>query len=81
MDQRLLPLRTALILLLASLTGVAVGILTALAGDGAPRSVLGGLAAAGLAVPFFDRVIASDPGEERRRESERAGAREGNGNG
>ncbi|SFX60704.1 hypothetical protein SAMN02787144_1004269 [Streptomyces atratus] len=35
-----------------------MGGLTALAGEGAPRSLLAGLAAAGLAVPFFNRQLA-----------------------
>ncbi|MCS0637513.1 hypothetical protein NX801_17940 [Streptomyces sp. LP05-1] len=61
MDRSLLSLRAALVLLLAALAGVGAGVLTALAGEGAARGTLCGLAAAGLAVPFFDRLIADDP--------------------
>ncbi|WP_461008932.1 hypothetical protein [Streptomyces capparidis] len=53
-------MRSTLVLLLGSLTGIGAGVLTALADGGAPRGVLYGCAAAGLAVPFFDRLIAAD---------------------
>ncbi|WKX69047.1 hypothetical protein [Streptomyces sp. XD-27] len=81
MDQPLLSLRTTLVFLLASLAGATTGILTALAGEGAPRSVLGGLAAAGLAVPFFNHLIASEPDQGRQRGHAGVGDREGNGRG
>ncbi|MEU1372212.1 hypothetical protein ABZ442_00930 [Streptomyces triculaminicus] len=64
----MLSLRTTLVFLLALLAGTAGGVLTALAGEGTPRSVLAGLAAAGLAVSFFDRLIAAEPGSEPRSE-------------
>ncbi|MBO0654461.1 hypothetical protein J1792_17235 [Streptomyces triculaminicus] len=85
MDRPLLSLRTTLVFLLALLVGTAGGVLTALAGEGTPRSVLAGLAAAGLAVSFFDRLIAAEPGPEpggdRRRGAVDAGAGVGEGQG
>lgn len=64
MNRPLLSLRTTLVFLLALLVGTGGGVLTALAGEGTPRSVLAGLASAGLAVSFFDRLIAAEPGPE-----------------
>ncbi|GAA2229817.1 hypothetical protein GCM10010360_61420 [Streptomyces nogalater] len=49
-----------MVLLLALLTGAAASGLTAVAGEGAARSLLAGLAATGLAVPFFNRLIAAE---------------------
>ncbi|MGA5114673.1 hypothetical protein [Streptomyces pseudogriseolus] len=60
MDRPLLSLRSALIFLLALLTGGAASGLTAVAGEGPARSLLAGLAAIGLAVPFFNCLIASE---------------------
>lgn len=60
MDRPLLLLRSALIFLLALLTGGAASGLTAVAGEGAARSLLAGLAATGLAVPFFNHLIATE---------------------
>ncbi|WP_326586279.1 hypothetical protein [Streptomyces sp. NBC_01294] len=60
MDHSLLSLRAALVLLLAALAGAVAGVLTAFAGEGTARSLLCGLAAAGLAVPFFNRLVAAD---------------------
>jgi hypothetical protein len=64
-DRPLLSLRSALIFLLALLVGGAASGLTAVAGEGAARSLLAGLAATGLAVPFFNRLIAveDNPGQ------------------
>jgi hypothetical protein len=59
-DRPLLSLRSALIFLLALLTGGAASGLTAVAGEGAARSLLAGLAATGLAVPFFNHLIATE---------------------
>ncbi|MFD5768253.1 hypothetical protein ACFWIN_20855 [Streptomyces sp. NPDC127049] len=59
-DRPLLSLRSTLVFLLALLAGAAAGGLTALAGEGVPRSLLAGLAVAGLAVPFFNRLIDSE---------------------
>jgi hypothetical protein len=59
-DRPLLSLRSTLVFLLAMLAGAAAGGLTALAGENMPRSLLTGLAAAGVAVPFFNRLIDSD---------------------
>lgn len=47
-------------LLLGALTGVGAGVLTALTGGTPAHSVLCGLAATGLAVSFFNRVVATD---------------------
>ncbi|MEU7649864.1 hypothetical protein [Streptomyces huasconensis] len=63
MDQPLLSLRSALVFLLAVLSGVAAGGLSWLAGEGAARSVLVGLAVASMATPFFDRLITPGSGE------------------
>ncbi|MFF9127927.1 hypothetical protein ACF09J_32510 [Streptomyces sp. NPDC014889] len=60
MDRPLLSLRSALVFLLALLSGGAASGLTAVAGEGAARSLLAGLAATGLAVSFFNRLIAID---------------------
>ncbi|PWJ07986.1 hypothetical protein DKG34_11105 [Streptomyces sp. NWU49] len=60
MDRPLLSLRSALIFLLALLTGGAASGLTAVAGEGLARSLLAGFAATGLAVPFFNRLIAAE---------------------
>lgn len=57
MDRTLLSLRSTLVFLLALLASGAAGGLTAVAGEGVPRSLLAGLAAAGLAVPFFNHLI------------------------
>ncbi|BFO18306.1 hypothetical protein SHKM778_46940 [Streptomyces sp. KM77-8] len=62
-DRPLLTLRTALIFLLAALSGVAAGMLTWLAGEGVARGVLAGLAVTALSIPFFDRLLASGTGE------------------
>ncbi len=60
MDRPLLSLRSALIFLLALLTGGVASGLSAVAGEGTARSLLAGLTAAGLAVPFFNHLIAAD---------------------
>lgn len=60
MDRALLPLRTALIFLLAVLSGGAAGGLSFAAGESFAHSVLAALAATGLAITFFNRLIASD---------------------
>ncbi|MGW1147543.1 hypothetical protein ACWD6I_21385 [Streptomyces sp. NPDC002454] len=65
MDRSLLSVRTALVLLLAVLAGTAVGALSALAGDGAARSLLAALTAVGLALPVAHQVIAPEPAGER----------------
>ncbi|MEU3599187.1 hypothetical protein ABZ714_10720 [Streptomyces sp. NPDC006798] len=57
MERPLLSLRATLVLLLAVLAGVGAGVLAGVAGEGTARSVLCGLAASGLAVPFFDRLV------------------------
>jgi hypothetical protein len=59
-DRPLLSLRSALIFLLALLAGGAASGLTAVAGEGAARSLLAGLASTGLAVPFFNHLIATE---------------------
>ncbi|MFF5331714.1 hypothetical protein [Streptomyces rubradiris] len=55
-----MSLRSALVLLLALLTGATASGLTAVAGEGTARGLLAGLAATGLAVPFFNRLIAAE---------------------
>jgi hypothetical protein len=59
-DRPLLSLRAALIFLLALLTGGAASGLSAVAGEEIARSLLAGLAATGLAVPFFNHLIATE---------------------
>lgn len=59
-DRPLLSLRSALVFLLALLAGGAASGLTAVAGEGAARSLLAGLAATGLAMPFFNHLIATE---------------------
>ncbi|MFF9572037.1 hypothetical protein [Streptomyces sp. NPDC014685] len=71
-----MSLRTTLVLLLALLAGAAAGGLTALAGESTPRSLLAGLAAVGLAVPFFNRLIDAEGNQDRH-----VGAGEGENNG
>ncbi|CAM5326517.1 MULTISPECIES: hypothetical protein [Streptomyces] len=60
MDGPLLSLRSTIVFLLALLTGAAASGLTAVAGEGVARSLLAGLAAAGMAVPFFNHLIAAE---------------------
>ncbi|WSJ41333.1 hypothetical protein OG772_36305 [Streptomyces sp. NBC_01321] len=81
MDRPLLSLRTTLVFLLALLAGVTAGGLTALAGEGTPRGLLAGLAATGLAVPFFNRLIDTESGGSQQREYAGADGGEGEGNG
>lgn len=61
-DRPLLSLRSALVFLLALVAGGAASGLTAVAGEGLARSLLAGLAATGLAVPFFNHLIAAEGG-------------------
>ncbi|AEW99296.1 hypothetical protein [Streptantibioticus cattleyicolor] len=65
MDRSLLSTRAALVLSLAVAAGVGAGVLAALAGDGAARCVLCGLAAVGPAVPFFNTLVAADDRADR----------------
>lgn len=81
MDRPLLSLRSTLVFLLAVLAGAAAAGLTALAGEGAPRSVLAGLAASGLAVPFFNRLIGPDTTVMRPEGPARSTITEGDGHG
>ncbi|MFE6684549.1 hypothetical protein [Streptomyces sp. NPDC057729] len=81
MDQPLLSLRTTLVFLLALLAGATAGGLTALAGEGTPHSLLAGLGAAGLAVPFFNRLIDAEGSQNRQHEHAGVGVEEGEGNG
>ncbi|MFE0046962.1 hypothetical protein [Streptomyces albireticuli] len=81
MNRPLLSMRTTLVFLLAALAGAAVGALTAFAGEGTPRGALAALAAAGLSVRFFDRLIAAEPGAGGPRRSAGSGAGEGAGHG
>ncbi|MFB7379236.1 hypothetical protein ACFC6U_17780 [Kitasatospora purpeofusca] len=58
MRRSLLSMRSALVLLLAVLTGIGAGVLARLAGSPAAECVLYGAGAFGAAVPFFDRLVA-----------------------
>ncbi|MFG2094676.1 hypothetical protein [Streptomyces sp. NPDC048612] len=60
MDRPLLSLRTTLVFLLAALGGAVAALLSWTAGEGVPQSVLVGLAAAGAAVSFFNRLIVAE---------------------
>ncbi|MFD6532537.1 hypothetical protein [Streptomyces sp. NPDC060184] len=57
MNDPLLSLRAAFILLLGLLVGLGAGLLTSLAGAVAAQAVLAGAAAFAVAVPFLDRLI------------------------
>ncbi|MGW1506842.1 hypothetical protein ACWCQW_52090 [Streptomyces mirabilis] len=57
MDPSLITLRTALILLMATLTGVGAAVLTALAAAPPPYAVLSGATAFAAAIPFFNNLI------------------------
>ncbi|MFF3940418.1 hypothetical protein [Streptomyces phaeofaciens] len=81
MDRPLLSLRSTLVFLLAVLAGAAAGGLTALAGESTPRTVLAGLAVAGLAVPFFNRLIDSDTAAIRPPDPASTGTAEGENHG
>jgi hypothetical protein len=80
-DRPLLSLRSALVFLLALLTGAAAGGLTVVAGEGAARGLLAALACAGVAVPFFDRLIAAEDGAARPAAPVTAGTAERESNG
>ncbi|MFE9899312.1 hypothetical protein [Streptomyces achromogenes] len=70
-----------MVLLLALLAGATASGLTAVSGEGAARSLLAGLAATGLAVPFFNRLIAADDDAPRPPASIGAGPAERESNG
>lgn len=57
MNDPLLPMRSAFILLVGLLVGVGAGVLTALSGAVAGQAVLAGAAAFAVAVPFLDRLV------------------------
>ncbi|MFI0990617.1 hypothetical protein [Streptomyces exfoliatus] len=81
MDRPLLSLRSTLVFLLALLAGAAAGGLAALAGEGTPRSLLAGLAVAGVAVAFFNRLIDSERATVQAPVPAGSSAGEGEGNG
>ncbi|WP_371493466.1 hypothetical protein OG871_39085 [Kitasatospora sp. NBC_00374] len=58
MRRSLLSMRSALVLLLAMLTGIGAGVLCRLSGSPTAQCVLYGAGAFGVAVPFFDRLVA-----------------------
>ncbi|ATY99758.1 hypothetical protein G6W61_09425 [Streptomyces sp. KAI-26] len=60
MERPLLPLRSALVFLMAVISGMTAGCLCWIAGEGVARGVLAGLAVVGLSVSFFDRLIARE---------------------
>ena len=80
-DRPLLSMRSTLVFLLALLAGTAAGALTALAGEGTPRSLLAGLATVGLAVPFFNRLIDTEGSGVQPQSPVGAGTAEGESNG
>ncbi|MFH8337306.1 hypothetical protein [Streptomyces sp. AM6-12] len=57
MDPSLITLRTALILLLAILTGIGAAVLSCLAAAPLPYAVLTGIAASAAAIPYFNNLI------------------------
>ncbi|GHJ40968.1 hypothetical protein [Streptomyces sp. TS71-3] len=61
MDRSLVSVRTALVLLLAVLSGVGAGLLSASAGAGTAAAVLAGLTTTGGAIAVFNQMIAADP--------------------
>ncbi|MFE7448234.1 hypothetical protein [Streptomyces griseus] len=73
MDRPLLPLRSALVFLMALLSGLVAGLLCWIAEGSVPRGVLAGLGVVGLAVPFFNRLIASEADEQSGQEVHRHG--------
>ncbi|MER5809922.1 hypothetical protein ABT143_17335 [Streptomyces sp. NPDC002033] len=77
MDRSLLSLRATLVFLLAALAGGVAGLLAVSAGEGIARGVLCGLAAVGVAVPFFDRLIAVESDAEQVRGQAESGDRRG----
>jgi hypothetical protein len=66
----LLSVRTAVILLLGVLCGAAVTALTALAEHNLTTAMLAGLAAAGAAIAFFQKVIGPDSSSPLKRREE-----------
>ncbi|MFJ9689305.1 hypothetical protein ACIRRX_26900 [Streptomyces bacillaris] len=68
MERPLLPLRSALVFLMAVISGITAGCLCWIAGEGVARGVLAGLAVVGLSVPFFDRLIAPEAAGDTRGE-------------
>ncbi|MFJ5927563.1 hypothetical protein ACIQF6_33710 [Kitasatospora sp. NPDC092948] len=63
MRHSLLSMRSALVLTLAVLTGIGAGVLSRLAGAPAALCALYAVGAFGLAVPFFDGLVAA-PGDD-----------------
>ncbi|MEU5383584.1 hypothetical protein [Kitasatospora cineracea] len=63
MRRSLLSLRSALVLTLAVLTGIGAGVLSRMAGTPGAQCALYAAGAFGLAVPFFDRLVAT-PGDD-----------------
>jgi hypothetical protein len=53
-----LSARNATILLLAVIAGCTAGVLLWLAGNAGPQAVLSGIGACGVALKFFDSIIA-----------------------
>ncbi|OKI51898.1 hypothetical protein AMK17_32260 [Streptomyces sp. CB00072] len=60
MVRPLLPLRSALVFLMAVISGMVAGWLCWVAEGSVPRGVLAGLGVVGLSIPFFNRLIASE---------------------
>ncbi|MFD7713091.1 hypothetical protein ACFV6E_03815 [Streptomyces sp. NPDC059785] len=77
MEPSLLSLRSTVVLLLAVLTGVGTGVLSLVGGSAGAVSVLHGAAAAGLAVPFFNGLVARETHCDRARETRSGRGRDG----
>ncbi|CAL9629025.1 hypothetical protein G3260_006198 [Streptomyces albus] len=75
MEPHLLTARSALVLLLALLTGVGAAVLAVWAGSGLPQSLLCGAGSTGLAVGFFDRLVGPDPAGPRTHSRRTGGSR------
>lgn len=63
MQRSLLSIRSAFILLLAMLTGIGAAVLLRLAGTPTAQCLLYAAGAFGVAVPFFDRLVAGPDDE------------------
>ncbi|APS17519.1 hypothetical protein TK78_00125 [Streptomyces sp. Tue 6075] len=63
MGRPLLPLRSALVPVMAVISGLVAGWLCWIAEGSVPRGDLAGLGAVGLAAPFFNRLLAAEAAE------------------
>lgn len=56
-NSRMVTQRGALVVLLAVISGAAIGLLTVLAGQDVAEAVIAGLGATGAAICLYDRII------------------------